>query len=113
MAEVGGGQPWEQLKLTWETRRNAPCEMTRGAAVADGNLAYFRTGNSDDVFMYNSENDDWSKLPKCPQNNFGLAVMNNLITAVGGVLVDGQCTNCLSSFSGGKWVTVFPPMPTK
>ena len=113
MAEVGGGlQPWEQLKLTWEARRNAPREMMRGAAVADGNLAYFRTGNSDDVFVYNSENDDWNKLPKCPQNNFGLAVMNNLITAVGGV-VDGQYTKRLSSFSGGEWVTVFPPMPTK
>jgi len=112
MSEVGGGQPWEQLKLTWETRRNAPCEMTRGAAIADGSLAYFRTGISDDVFVYNSKNDDWSKLPKCPQNNFGLAAMNNLITAVGGV-VDGQCTNCLSSFRGGEWVTVFPPMPTK
>ena len=85
MAEVGGGQPWEQLKFTWETCRNTPHGMTRGAAVADGNLAYFRTGNSDDVFVYNSENDDWNKLPKCPQSDFGLAVINDLLTAVGGL----------------------------
>ena len=112
MAEVGGGQPWEQLKLTWETRREAPCRMVRGAAVAHGSLAYFSSKNSYDVFAYNLENNDWSELPECPQSDFGLAVVNNLVTAVGGVS-SGQCTNHLSNYSGGRWVTVFPPMPTK
>jgi len=112
MAEVGGGQPWEQLKLTWETRRNAPCVMFRGAAVVHGSLAYLTPLDSYDLVGYDLEKDDWSKLPECPQSEFGLAVIRNLLTAVGGV-VDGQYTNCLSSFSGGKWVTVFPPMPTK
>ena len=112
MAEVGGGQPWEQLKLTLETRREAPHEMTRGAAVAHGSLAYFSSNHSHEVFAYNSENNDWSRLPKCPQSDFGLAVVNNLITAVGG-LSGIQYTNCLHSFSGGEWVTVFPPMPTQ
>ena len=109
MAEVGGGQPWEQLKLTWETRREAPREMTRGAAVAHGSLAYFIADGSHEVFAYNSESNGWNELPECPQSDFGLAVVNNLITAVGGVLY----TNRLSSFSGGEWVTVFPAMPTK
>ena len=107
MAEVGGGLPWEQLKLTWETRREAPREMRRGAAVAHGGLAYFSSYDSHEVFAYNSENNDWSELPECPQSNFVLAVVNNLITAVGGY------SNCLHSLSGGEWVTVFPPMPTK
>ena len=108
MAEVGGGQPWEQLKLAWETRREAPCRMGRGATVAHGSLAYFSSYGirSREVFAYNSENNDWSKLPECPQDAFGLAVVNNLITAVGG----WSCGQY--SFSGGKWVTVFPPMPT-
>ena len=112
MAEVGGGQPWEQLKLTWEACRNAPCELWSGTAVAHGGLAYFSSYGCHDVFGYNPEKDDWCKLPKCPQSEFGLTVVNNLITAVGGE-VDGQDTNHLSSFSGGEWVTVFPPMPTK
>ena len=112
MAEVGGGQPCEQLKLTWETRREAPREITRGAAVAHGCLAYFCSDGSHKVFAYDSEDNDWSELPKCPQSNFGLAVVNNLTTAVGG-LSRGQCTNRLSSFSGGNWVTVFPPMRTE
>ena len=112
MAEVGGSQLWEQLKLTWESRGEAPRGMERGAAVAHGSLAYFNASNSHEVITYNSENNDWSKLPECPQRDFGLAVGNNLITAVGGML-GGHDTNLLSSFSGGKWVTVFPPMPTK
>ena len=112
MAEVGGGQPWEQLKLTWETRRKAPRQMYRGAAVAHGSLAYFSSDGCHEVFAYNSENNDWSKLPECPQSNFGLAVVNNLITAVGGVS-GGHHTNRLSNYSGGRWVTVFPPMLTK
>ena len=112
MAEVGGDQPWEQLKLTWETRGEAPRGMTRGAAVAHGSLAYFSARNSHEVFAYNSENNDWSELSGCTQRNFGLAVVNNLVTAVGG-WSGGQYTNLLSSFSGGEWVTVSPPMPTK
>ena len=66
------------------------------------------------MFAYDSEKDDWSKLPECPQIGFGLAVINNLLTAVGG----GRdrlfsSTNRLVSFNDRKWVTVFPPMPTK
>ena len=111
MAEMWDDQ---QLKLTWETRRNAPCEMRRGAAVAHGSVGYFSSKYSYDVFAYDSEKDDWSKLPECPQRNFGLAVINNLLTAVGGVLSRPvSYTNHLVSFNGRKWVTVFPPMLTE
>ena len=113
MAEVWDVQ---QLKFTWETRRNAPCGIRRGAAVAHGSVGYFSSEFSHDVFAYNSEKDDWSKLPECPQGDFGLAVINNLLTAVGGEpsgLFSGDYTNRLVSFNGSKWVSVFPPMPTK
>ena len=113
MAEVWDVQ---QLKLTWETCRNAPCGMWRGAAVAHGSVGYFSSEYSHDVFAYDSEKDDWSKLPECPQRNFGLAVINNLLTAVGGFsngVFSGDSTNRLVSFNGSKWVTIFPPMPTK
>ena len=113
MAEVWDVQ---QLKLSWETRRNAPCAMWRGAAVAHGSVGYFSSDGSHDVFAYDSEKDDWSKLPECPQRYFGLAVINNLLTAVGGLssgLFSEDYTNRLVSFNGSKWVTIFPPMPTK
>ena len=113
MAEVWDVQ---QLKLTWETHRNAPWRMERGAAVAHGSVGYFSSLGSCDVFAYDSEKDDWSKLPECPQRDFGLAVINNLLTAVGGEpsgRFSGDYTNRLVSFNGSKWVTIFPPMPTK
>ena len=113
MAEVWDVQ---QLKLTFETRRNAPLAMKRGAAVAHGSVGYFNPGGGQDVFAYDSEKDDWSKLPECPRYFFGLVVINNLLTAVGGEptgLFSGDFTNRLVSFNGSKWVTIFPPMPTK
>ena len=113
MAEVWDVQ---QLKLTWETRRDAPREMKRGAAVAHGSVGYFNPADSCDVFAYDSEKDDWSELLKCPQYNFELAVINNLLTAVGGEtrgLFSEEYTNRLVSFNGSKWVRVFPPMPTR
>ena len=120
MAEaLRGVQQCEQLKLIWKTRRNSPCErtrMARGTAVAHGSVCYFSLLNDYDVFAYNFEKDDWSKLPVCPYRDVGLAVVNDLLTAVGG-LSDGifpvEHTNRLFSYSGSKWVTIFPPMPTK
>ena len=91
------------------THRSTTCN-DEGAAVAHGNLAYFNARNSHEVFAYNSENNDWSKRPECPERNFGLAVVNNLLTAVGGYS-DEQDTYCLHSFSGGEWVTVFLQCP--
>ena len=115
MAEVWDVQ---QLKLTWETRRNAPYGMSMGAAVAHGSVGYFYSNYNHGVFAYDSEKDDWSQLPECPQRDFGLAVINNLPTAVGGKtsgLSSVGYTNQLVSFSRRtrKWKTIFPPMPTK
>jgi len=117
MADVGCSQTWEELKLTWETRKEVPSQwMWRGAAVAHGTSAYFDSYvHSHEVFAYNSEKDEWSKLPNCPQRNFGLAVINNHLTAVGGTSQSGGCTDHLISFneSTDKWEKIFPPMPTK
>ena len=115
MSEVWDIQHWKQLKLTCETRRNAPCQMARGAAVVHNGVSvgYFRPDGSNNVFAYDSKKDDWRKLPQCPQRNFGLAVINNRLTAVGGLSMDGEHTNRLVSFNGSKWVKMFPPMPTK
>ena len=116
MVEVGGGEPWEQLQLTWERHGDTPYEMQRGAAVAHGTMCYFTSGDmfADDVFRYDSEKNEWSELPVCPQSEFQLAIVNNLLTAVGGVSnTTGKCVNDLVSFNGSEWVKIFPPMPTE
>ena len=120
-------------KLCWKTRRCLPCKMLRGAAVGNGSVGYFSPGTDGDhgnqaleavacfkedsqcgdVYAYDLESDDWSELPKCPSTRFGLAVVNNLVTAVGGMSSTGQSIKHLYSFSGGKWEKIFPAMPNK
>ena len=59
------------------------------------------------VHAYNSDTEEWSALPECLTDYFTLAVVNNLVTAVGGKQPD-KCTNILLSLvnEGGqkKWV---------
>ena len=85
--------------------------MRRGAAVVEGNVAYF-IDNSGETSSYNLSTKNWSKLPKCPYWGSSLAVISGLLTAIGG---HGSCNKLLSFMTdgGNKWVEHFPPMPTK
>ena len=53
------------LTLYWRDRRKkVPFNMSRGAAVVDGDLAYFVSSDGQ-VCSYNSTNKKWKNLPKC------------------------------------------------
>ena len=52
-------------------------------------------------------------LPECPNNGFSLAMVNSLLTAIGGQTSNYEVTNSLLSLTGDKWMQQFPPMPTK
>ena len=107
--------------LTWKTCKAAPHEMSRGSTTVCGNKAYIRLGGSRQVHSYNSDTEQWSALQECPNECSTLTVINGLVTAVGGWLVDKHTetlTNTLLSLvasEGGKckWVEHFPSMPTK
>ena len=101
------------LSLHWSKCGRAPCKMYRPSVVVDGNKAYFNPALSNDMYSYDSEKQMWSSLPQCPCNLSSLAVVNGLLTAIGGQL-DTDVTNRLLSLTGErKWVEQFPPMPTK
>ena len=94
----------------------APHTMLNGSSTVCGNMAYFRPYRSRKVLSYNSHTEDWSTLD-CPRDDYiTLAVINGLVTAVGGSQ-SGNFTNTLLSLKevGGrwKWVEHFPPMTTK
>ena len=101
-------------KKKWSKGKNAPETMTSasGASVVYGNSAFFACGNQ--VYSYQNifGNEQWSQLPDNPNRYFGLAVIDGLVTSVGG---DGP-TNTLLSLTGEgekkEWSEVFPPMPT-
>ena len=82
-------------------------------SAVDGCVAYFRSVGYKSVFAYNSTNNKWSELPKCPNYGFSLAVVNSLLTAIGGRTSSDKVTNTLLSLTDDKWTKWFPPMPPK
>ena len=86
--------------------------MSRGAAVVSGNVAYFNYAIAN-VHAYHVDEDKWTSLPDCTQKYFGLAVINSLLTAVGGQKrPSDEPTKTLTSLRKGKWVELLPPMST-
>jgi len=93
----------------WKCERS-PSKMHRPSSVVDGNMAYFHSCGYKDVYSYNSEKQTWSTLPQCPRTRSSLAVVNGLLTAIGGYDGNLNDTNQLSSLTGErKWVEHFPP----
>ena len=82
-------------------------------SAVDGSVAYFRPVGLKTVLAYNSTNNKWSELPKCPNSSFSLGVVNSLLTAIGGTTPNLVITNSLLSLTDNKWTKQFPPMPTK
>ena len=106
-AAASGGS----IKLRWRDGGKAPCKMHGEVSAVDGSVAYFRWEYK--VFHYNSTNNKWSELPKCPNSDFSLAVVNSLLTAIGGKTSNYKVTNSLLSLTDNKWTKWFPPIPTK
>ena len=103
-------------KMTWREGKSAPERMRRGAAVVHGNTAYFRPAGSYKAYSCQiiGEEEQWSQLPDNDNNNYGLTVIDGLVTSVGGN--KNGYTNTLLSLTGEgerkKWSEIFPPMPT-
>ena len=81
-----------------------------GTAVVSGNVAYFNCAKTV-VHAYHVDEDKWTSLPDCTQRYFEFAVINSLLTAVGGQKRH-EPTNTLTSLREGKWVELLPPMST-
>ena len=107
-------------KMTWREGKKEPERMGRRAAVVDRNTAYFTPPaiNSSRVYSYQNilGNEQWSRLPDNPNTAFCLAVIDGLLTSVGGYHSHYKDTNTLLSLKGKgvkkKWSVLFPPMPT-
>ena len=107
-------------KLKLEEGKEAPERMRSGAAVVDGNTVYINAGGSNKVYscQISSEDQQWSTLPDSHYYYFSLAVINSLLTSIGGCSdpSGGPRTNTLLSLTGEgrerQWSEVFPPMST-
>lgn len=90
--------------------------MYRGAAVAHKNTVYCMSRSSNTavifpIYRYMLDEDEWQEHSHCPHDDPGLAIISDLLTAVGGK-AGSQKTNKLVSWKDGKWVEEFPPMNT-
>ena len=91
----------------------APLEMSRGAAVVSGSVAYFMNWRGE-VCWYNLTYKKWRKVSHCPYKYGSLAVINGHLTTIGGCYDasnEDTYTNKLLSLPDYK--EIFPPMPTK
>ena len=105
------------IRLNWTQGRKALREMFRSTdAVVDGSVAYFRPNGTEQVHAYNSTTDTWSRLPHCHTKRTTLAIVNGLLTTVGGEVGDNNSNKLFSLTGEGrdrKWTEVFPPITTK
>ena len=89
--------------------------MVRGAAVSHGYMAYFTPGNTTELYCYESQIQQWRRLPDCPSKNSALVIAEGRLTTVGGGEY-GRPINSLTSLTGEdedrKWVELYPRMPT-
>lgn len=104
------------LNLKWDVIGTSPYEVQRyySDAVVKGSVVYIdeiRLG----VIAYDFEKGTWSEPFSSPPNHGTLVVVNNMLTAVGG-MSDSKLQNKLYSRVGEgdseKWSEEFPPMPT-
>ena len=104
----------EIRKMTWREGKKAPETMVRGAAVVDGNTAYFRPAGSSTVYSYQNilGNEQWSRLPDNRNAAFSLAVIDGVLTSVGGRGPTNTLLSLTGEGEGKQWSKVFPPMPT-
>ena len=102
-------------KMRWRRVKRAPEAMTRGAVVVLGSKAYFRPRNSHKMYSYQHVvgEEKWTQLPDNCNRNCRLAVVDGLVTSLGGW--SREFTNTLLSLTGEErkqWSEIFPPMPT-
>ncbi len=109
----------ESRRLTWRTCQDAPEPLFRGSAAVDTDRHTVYFSDCKQIYAYEWQREEWSKLCDCPNIDYTLAVVGGLLTAVGGVQSGRHTenTNTLFSLVGDgsvrSWKEHFPPMPTK
>ena len=104
-------------KLRWKDGKKVPERMGRGSTVVDGNTVYINSNDSLKIYscQITSQDLQWSTLPDTEYFNPSLAVIDGILTAVGGYQYP-KWTNSLLSLTGRgrkrQWSKVFPAMPT-
>ena len=93
-----------------ESLPEPPVGMRSGSSAVIGDKAYFNPYRS--YTVYDFSNNQWHKLPPCPNKYFTIVSVDDILTTVGGSDTK-PFSNKLYSFINNKWVEHFPPMPSE
>ena len=97
--------------VTIESLPDVPVCIGYGSSSAViGDKAYFSPHGNKTVYEFS--NNQWHKLPPCPNLYFTIVSVNDMLTTVGGYSDTQHYSNKLYSYINNKWVEHFPPMPT-
>ena len=99
-------------RLQWRSGPKAPLETFGESSAVHGRVAYFYSWYKNRIMLYNSETRKWAILPVCPKKTFSIAVVNGLLTAIGGLAgwLGRDTKTLLSLTEQQKWTEQFPPM---
>ena len=102
----------------WKDGKKAPDIMWKGSTVVDGNTVYIKPGGvSYKIYscQITSQDLQWSTLPDTEYHDCSLAVIDGILTTVGGDKYP-KFTNSLLSLTEREgrrqWSEIFPAMPT-
>ena len=116
----GRGENERSFSLRWSESRNMPFPVERGCdAVVKDTIVYFLVAGTSRIYNFSTTDNTCFSLPNCPYSFCSLAIVNDLLTAVGGSQSNGTSntksfSNKLFSFTDvGVWTEKFPHMPTK
>lgn len=98
--------------VTVKRGKDAPAEMCRGSATAADGKCYFMSLDDTNIRVYDVGKDDWLSVRPSLYKNASLAVIDGLLTTVGGHAPETSFkpTNLLQSLSNRRWTEKFPPM---
>ena len=98
--------------VTIKRGKDTPAEMCRGSATAGDGKCYFMSLDDTNIRVYDAEKDDWFSLRPSPYKNASLAIIDGLLTTIGGHAPETSFkpTNLLMSLSNRRWMEKFPPM---
>jgi hypothetical protein len=116
-----GAEGKVSIKLKWKKGKKAPCKISNSllgimAATVDESCIIYVMENKN-IFAYNGSTLSWSQLSDSINEDGALAIINDLLTLIGG-RNSSNVTNQLFSLStngtvSAKWAEEFLPMPTK
>lgn len=103
-------------QMIWEERNKAPETMRRGAVVIYKNHVFMNCSVSLKVFQYTIQGQQWVRLPDKKFYRSSLAVINGILTTIGGQTERNVSKDTLLSLTGEdirkQWSEIYPVMPT-